>query len=338
MIKILTFSDIHNNISAVQSLRDQETNEYDAIVIAGDIGNYIWPEILAIIDTFECPAYFVYGNWDSRQPYIRQLSSNGILLNHTIEFHKGYYFTGFSGCETHWGMNPLLTEQVDFINFTYQSEIEAHKKEQVDAKMRMDNLIQKVSSTYLKNRRNVKKAANKKDTKRFNNEVFELRNWKAIELNKIASQTIDIVASSDYEKYRQEIHAAQNKTLFLNRNKLFTAIRQSNIPNNRLIIISHDRLTKISKEKIPAALHIFGHRHDYKLTKMGTSHYLNTAQLDSSIDMESRSKLGGGYCIVKLDGDSISVERRTLPFFWVAKQGPVISNHNHQTISILNEF
>jgi Icc-related predicted phosphoesterase len=149
MIKILTFSDIHNNISAVQSLRDQEINEYDAIVIAGDIGNYIWPEILAIIDTFDCPAYFVYGNWDSRQPYIRQLSSNGILLNHTVEFHKGYYFTGFSGCETHWGMNPLLTEQVEFINSTYQDEIESNKKEQVDSKIRMGNLIKTVNNTYL---------------------------------------------------------------------------------------------------------------------------------------------------------------------------------------------
>lgn len=321
MIEILTFSDIHNNISAVQSLRDQETNEYDAIVIAGDIGNYIWPEILAIIDTFECPAYFVYGNWDSRQPYIRQLSSNSILLNHTIEFHKGYYFTGFSGCETHWGMNPLLAKQIDLLNSIHQNEIAAHKKEQLDAKMRIDNLIKTVNSTYLKNRRSIKKAVSKRDTKRFNNEVLELRGWKAIELNKIKSQTIDVVASSGYEKYRQEIYAAHNKTLLLNRDKLFTTIRQSNIPNNRLIIISHDRLTKISEEKIPAALHIFGHRHAYKLTKMGASHYLNTAQLDSSIDMESRSRLGGGYCIVKLDGDSISVERRTLPFFLGSKAG-----------------
>jgi len=321
MIKILTFSDIHNNISAVQSLRDQETNEYDAIVIAGDIGNYIWPEILAIIDTFECPAYFVYGNWDSRQPYIRKLSSNGILLNHTVEFHKGYYFTGFSGCETHWGMNPLLTEQVDFINSTYQDEIEVREKEQVDAKMRIENLIKTVSSTYLKNRRSIKKATSKKDTKRFDSEVLELRKWKVIELDKITSQTIDAVESSGYKKYKGEIYAAHNKTLSLNRNKLFTAIRRSNIPNNRLIIISHDRLTKISEEKIPAALHIFGHRHTYKLTKMGASHYLNTAQLDSSIDMESRSRLGGGYCIVKLDGDSISVERRTLPIFLGSKAG-----------------
>jgi hypothetical protein len=150
---------------------------------------------------------------------------------------------------------------------------------------------------------------------------LELRKWKAIELDKITSQAIDVVASSGYEQYRREIHAAHNKTLSLNRDKLFTTIRQYNIPSNRLIIISHDRLTKISEEKIPAALHIFGHRHDYKLTKMGASHYLNTAQLDSSIDMKIKSRLGGGYCIVKLNGDSISVERRTLPFFLGRKAG-----------------
>lgn len=319
MIKILSFSDIHNNISAIQSLRDQEKNDYDAIVIAGDVGNYIWPETLAIIDTFECPAYFVYGNWDNRQPYIRKLSTNGILLNHTMEFNKGYYFTGFSGCDTHWGLNTLLAEQVDLIKSNYRDEIEAHEKKRLDAKMHIDNSIKIIKNTYLKNRRKIKKATNKKDTARFENEVLELRRWKSSELGSITSQEVNIIASEGYKEYRREIHAAHNRTLSLSREKLFSIIKQSNIPDNRLIIITHDRLTRIPEEELPAATHIFGHRHNYKLTKSGSLSYLNTAQLDSSMNMNGIH--AGGYCVINLDNDSISVERKTLPFLFGSKPG-----------------
>lgn len=326
MIKLLVFSDIHNNILAVKSLRDQENNEYDAIIVAGDVGNYIWPGILSIIETFECPAYFVYGNWDNRQPYTRQLSSNGILLNHTIEFHKGFFFTGFSGCETHWGMNPFYEEQVALLKEEYRDVIEIHQKEvervhqkREEELIRVTSLKKSIERVYTKNRKKIKKPTNKKYIKHFNNEVLVLQKWKADELSKILSHDIIAHPSCKYKEYLQKTRAIHGEALQLNRNKLFSLIKQSNIQNNRLIIISHQRLTKISDEKIPAALHIFGHRHEYKFTKLGESYYLNVAQLDSSIGLTGRH--GGGYCIVEMDGKNISVERKTLPFLLGSKAG-----------------
>src|SRR4029077_607275 len=39
-MRILAFSDIHNNVACVRKLRAQETNSYDVITIPGDIGTY----------------------------------------------------------------------------------------------------------------------------------------------------------------------------------------------------------------------------------------------------------------------------------------------------------
>ena len=37
-MRLLAFSDIHNNLVAVRKLRALEKNTFDAIVVAGDIG------------------------------------------------------------------------------------------------------------------------------------------------------------------------------------------------------------------------------------------------------------------------------------------------------------
>jgi hypothetical protein len=63
-MKILAISDIHNNIACVRKLRAQEANEYDVIVIAGDIGSHAAADIFATLATFECPIVYVHGNWD----------------------------------------------------------------------------------------------------------------------------------------------------------------------------------------------------------------------------------------------------------------------------------
>src|SRR5262249_42534979 len=63
-MKILGISDIHNNLACVRKLRAQETNEYDVIAVAGDIGTRAAGEIFATLASFECPIVYVHGNWD----------------------------------------------------------------------------------------------------------------------------------------------------------------------------------------------------------------------------------------------------------------------------------
>jgi predicted phosphodiesterase len=63
-MRLLAISDIHNNVSCVRKLREQEQNRFDALVVAGDIGKQRAAEILAVLKTFACPVVFVNGNWD----------------------------------------------------------------------------------------------------------------------------------------------------------------------------------------------------------------------------------------------------------------------------------
>jgi len=109
-MRTLILSDIHDNIEYVKVLRKVENDVYDAIIVAGDIGNNIADEFYSILDSFGCPVFCVYGNWDNDLIYKRKLSNHCVLLHHNIEEHKGYFFTGFSGCPTSWGNNPFYLE------------------------------------------------------------------------------------------------------------------------------------------------------------------------------------------------------------------------------------
>jgi len=68
-MRLLAFSDIHNNLVAVPKLRAFEKNSFDAIVVAGDIGNESAADFFKILATFKCPVLYVYGNWDDELGY-----------------------------------------------------------------------------------------------------------------------------------------------------------------------------------------------------------------------------------------------------------------------------
>ena len=68
-MRLLAFSDIHNNLVAVRKLRASEKNSFDAIIVAGDIGNESAADFFEILATFDCPVMYVYGNWDDKLGY-----------------------------------------------------------------------------------------------------------------------------------------------------------------------------------------------------------------------------------------------------------------------------
>jgi len=107
VIKFLAFSDIHNNISCVRALRSQESNEYDAVIVAGDIGNEIAEEFFRVVSTFQCPVHYVFGNWDSDLEYGQSFGALCHHLHQNLVTLDGFCFTGFSGCDTNWGKNTV---------------------------------------------------------------------------------------------------------------------------------------------------------------------------------------------------------------------------------------
>jgi predicted phosphodiesterase len=58
-MKLLAFSDIHNNMAAVRELRRQESNGYNDILVAGDIGGESVSELQSMLSPFNYPMYFV---------------------------------------------------------------------------------------------------------------------------------------------------------------------------------------------------------------------------------------------------------------------------------------
>jgi predicted phosphodiesterase len=95
-MRLLAFSDLHNNVACVRKLRAQEDNDYDAIAIAGDIGSHRAAEIFEVLHSFGCPVVYVYGNWDRKLGYDRSFG-RGCHLIHLDAVKIGRLtFTGFS--------------------------------------------------------------------------------------------------------------------------------------------------------------------------------------------------------------------------------------------------
>jgi hypothetical protein len=106
LVRLLAISDIHGNVSAVRLLRSRETNRFDAIVVAGDIGNHSAPAVFAILGSFGCPVMYVYGNWDHELDYDQSFAACAHI--HLTSVKCGpISFAGFSGLPTHWGRNPI---------------------------------------------------------------------------------------------------------------------------------------------------------------------------------------------------------------------------------------
>jgi len=106
-MRFLLVSDIHGNVTAVRKLRAQETNDFDAVVVAGDIGSMGAAEIMDVLASFACPVLYVYGNWDRDLAYDESFGADCHHL-HLAPFRLGpFAFVGFSGCPSGWGRNRV---------------------------------------------------------------------------------------------------------------------------------------------------------------------------------------------------------------------------------------
>lgn len=106
-MKLLAFSDIHENLVAVRKMRAAERNDYDAIVAVGDIGSECAAKFFKVLSTFNCPIFYVFGNWDRKLSYSNSYGKNCHLVHLNIFDLGGIFITGFSGCPANWGRNPI---------------------------------------------------------------------------------------------------------------------------------------------------------------------------------------------------------------------------------------
>lgn len=95
-MRFLAFSDVHNNLACVRKMRAQEQNTFDAILFGGDIGRKIPEQFFAILATFECPIFYVYGNWDIDLAIDAKYHPRAQILHRSFAMLDGVTFAGFS--------------------------------------------------------------------------------------------------------------------------------------------------------------------------------------------------------------------------------------------------
>jgi predicted phosphodiesterase len=143
-MRLLAFSDIHHNLVAVRRLRAQEKNSFDAVIVAGDIGNESAAAFFEIVATFDCPILYVYGNWDNRLGYKSSFGPGCQLIHSNVVAIGNIGFTGFSGCPTDWGKNPIAQKLYRRIRAENQGVVEALKsKIRPAAKLQRSKAYQK---------------------------------------------------------------------------------------------------------------------------------------------------------------------------------------------------
>jgi Icc-related predicted phosphoesterase len=207
-MRLLAFSDIHNNLVAVKKLRASVTNSFDAIVVAGDIGSASADEFFKILSTFQCPVLYVFGNWDHELSYSKLYGDNCHLIHSNVVTIGDLHFTGFSGCPTNWGKNP------------------------------------------------------------------------------IARRTFTKLGKTDPARLR----LAKTSILELNRKSIRKTIRDASADPRKCVVVTHERLARLSDEIPGALLHLFGHIHRYSDQIYKGTRYIDVATLDHRVPVRPRAK------------------------------------------------
>jgi hypothetical protein len=231
-MKLLAFSDIHENLVAVRKLRAQEKNTFDAIVVAGDIGNKSAADFFRILATFKCPVLYVYGNWDHELGYGTSFGRHCHLIHSNVITIGDISFAGFSGCPTNWGKNPIVQELWHRLEIDNKGVVDALRAKPVE----------KVQRTRA------------------------------------------------YQKYMREIQLAENEALRLNRESVGEAVREAKIDPRKCVVITHERLTRLSEEIPGVLLHVFGHLHNFSETTFKNTRYVDVAALDRPVSVRPRAK------------------------------------------------
>lgn len=287
-MKMLALSDIQGNLAAVRKLRHQEKNEFDAVVVAGDIGGEKSDQIFEVLSTFECPVLYVYGNHDYDLDYDRSFGKQCTHLHMSMVNCGDITFTGLSGCTAQWGRNPIAEKLLNDVNQKHGDMFESHS-----------DLIKEAASQQ----RKMKGAA------------YEL--W-TIYYRLIRRNNAD-------ESYEQDWENAWKEVLALNREALFDRIRSSGIDPRRVVIVSHERLSKLDENVPGVRCHIFGHRGEFKHTTVKGSEYVNVSELDRLLtvypkdqgwsDKGQRNVNAGRYAIIEIEGvDQFALSRKELQF------------------------
>lgn len=272
-MRFLLLSDIHDNLSAIEKMRAQEPNNFDALVVAGDIGSHNTQQIFDVLVTFGCPVLYVYGNWDHKLSYGASYGDACHHL-HLAAFGSGpITFVGFSGCTVNWGQNPEAQRLYQEVDDAHSGIIHALN----DAKIEETRAKSLVEAEY---------AASVDALTATSRRPPSQRKLKALEAERrrkltTLSQAVEDVKSSDaYGSYVRQISSVSAEALIRNRRALGEVLKPLELAREKTVIVTHDRLIKTQAEFPGVPIFLFGHRHGFAETTFRGAKYVNVSALD----------------------------------------------------------
>ncbi|MDO1582460.1 metallophosphoesterase family protein [Rhizobium oryzicola] len=285
-MKILLASDIHDNLVAAKRMRSQETDQYDALIIAGDIGSNNTKEIFDVFSSFKCPVLYVYGNWDHGLDYDKSFGVNCYHL-HLNPFALGdLRIVGFSGCTAGWGKNPVavrLRQEVEDGHTTVISELNA-------ARFIREHAISVIEAEYTAALQDLMSGSRRKPSQA---KVDALDKRRRKQLDAVIDDSNKIEKSDEFNRYQHDLLSVSATAQAVNRAALSDVVQTSEWANSRTIVVTHDRLSKTQNDFPGIPLFLFGHRHGFNETSFQGSQYVNVSVLDKRLLMRSRAIAAG---------------------------------------------
>lgn len=282
LMKILSFSDIHDDVEAVRRLRFLEKNSFDAVIIAGDMGYNNAEEILRITETFECPVLYVVGNHDTTTRYDSSLRAPAIHIHNGPTIIENRCIVGYSGVDVDWGRNQIADQVWE----------------------EYDPLIAKYNDLAAKDTELAIAAVE-----------FTAKTGGTVSRPSLQRERLH--RTRPWIKYQALITARRRAVFDRNIERIAALLKETSMTEKEAIFVSHGRTFKIQNLMPNLGLHLFGHAHGFKDTKTGNTRFINVSALDLAKGIlwkqEGETKIEipglpsfnfGTYTVIEIGGDN----------------------------------
>lgn len=302
-MKILVFSDIHGAVPAVEALAATEARDFDAVVIAGDIGPST-AKFFRALEPFRCPVLYVYGNWDHDLAYDHVFHERCKHLHGSAVPVGDLLFTGYSGCEMQWGLNPVWRNLLKDVEASHQPLMEkvaaAEAADRVQS-AKIDDACDAESREITTKARDRRRRSYKMRLEAIERKRERLKMLKCRKVERVRE-------SRAFRTYSVARSNAWREAASRNRTEVISRIQQSGHDPSRVILVTHERLYRLHEDCPGLGAHLFGHRHGFKVSKQHGTTFVNVSALDPW------SLVHATYGVIMWERDSgYVVERRQLP-------------------------
>jgi hypothetical protein len=315
-MRILAVSDIHGHVESVRQLRDREPNEFDVVVVAGDIDGLrdTADEVMAILRSFDCPVVYIFGNWDNKLSYDHDFGPNAHHIHLRSVEVGGWSFVGMSGLPANWGRNPIAAAIREQVGARHEPVFREHSAAVAEAEVAVERHAAECLAEIAIVRARSKDPAGAAHQRR----VAQIE-YARSERDRAANAARRAIEATDaYAAFRAELTTFGVEIAGRNRSALAAAVASSPTGPERTIVISHERLHRTAEDMPGVPLFLFGHRHRFENVVSGGARHVNVSALEMRFwirpvgavpsDPVSLMKYNpGGYVVIDLERNDIAV-------------------------------